>query len=216
MPTVDATALTGLGQTVVQPAYFIWLDFVGGAVRMTNWGPGDVTIAASGDSEFDGTYEAQDPTLLSVGDVSNQTGGSETLTVSLSGIVGIDTSVLNIIGDRTKWYRRTARLWMRVHDEAGTQQGAVVPFYTGYMIDVRIVPKPETQTIEVECENYLSIMRDASRRTYLDQGLFDAADISAKATVGSASGAATGPAAMIGASGFAGTNREGLGHISHV
>lgn len=216
MPTVDATALTALGQTVVQPAYFMWLDFVGGAVRVTNWGAGDIVIAASGDSELDGTYEAQDPTLLEVGDVSNQAGGSETLTISLSGIVGVDTSVLTIIGDRTKWYRRTVRLWMRVYDETNTQQGAIIPFYTGYMIDVRFVPKPETQTIEVECENYLSIMRDASHRTYLDQALFDAADESAKAAVGSASGAGTGPGAAIGASGFAGTNREGLGHISHV
>lgn len=198
MPPVDATALTALGQTVVQPGYFIWLDFVGGAVRATTWGPADVVIAASGDSEFDGTYEAQDPTVLEVGDVSNQPGGSETLTISLSGITGVDTSVMTIIGDRTKWYRRTARLWMRVYDETGTQQGAIIPFYTGYMIDVRFVVSPETQAIEVECENYLSIMRDASHRTYLDQGLFDAADISAKASVGSASGAATGPAAGLG------------------
>lgn len=214
MPNVDATALTALGKGIIQPAFFIWLDFVGGAVRATNWGPGDVTIAASGDSEFDGTYEAQDPAFLTASEISNQVGGSEPLTLSLSGIVGIDTSVLNIIGDRTKWYRRAARMWGRVHDESGVQQGAVIPLYTGYMVDVRIVPSPETQTIEVECENYLSIMRDASHRTYQDQALFDAADTSAKATVGSASGAGAGGAASGGGGGM--SLREVIGHIRHV
>jgi hypothetical protein len=93
---------------------------------------------------------------------------------------------------------------MRVHDESGTQQGAIIPYRTCYMTDVRIVPAAESQTIEVEAENYLTILKEASHRTYLDQASFDSGDLSAAATIGAANGAQTGPASAIGVSGGGG------------
>jgi len=198
MPAVDSTALTALGNTVVAPAYFGWLDFVGDPLRATTYGA-NVTFSGTGDTDLDGhTFEAFDPQFIDVGDVSNQQGGSETMTVSLSGILSIDTALLNIIGDRSKWYRRAFRLWMRVYDENNTAQGAVIPYYTGYMVDVRLDPTPESQTIEVQAENYLNILRDASHRTYLDQALFDSGDLSAQASIAAANGAKTGPASAVG------------------
>lgn len=198
MPNVDATAATALAQTVVQPAYFGFLDFVGDPLRATTYKE-SVTFAATGDPDLDGfTFDAMDPQFIDVSEVSNQQGGSDTVTITVGGILEVDADVLNIIGDKSKWYRRTARLWMRVHDEAGTAQGAIIPYKTGYMTDVRIVPTPETQVIVIEIENYLVILKEASHRNYLNQGDYDAADISAKATVGSATGARTGPAGAIG------------------
>ncbi|HYD39125.1 MAG TPA: hypothetical protein VEA60_16020, partial [Allosphingosinicella sp.] len=200
MPAPDAVALAALGQTVVPTADFIWLDFVGTPVRACTWFE-DVTLAATGDSELDGTYEAVDPAMLDIGDVDLGEGGSGALTITLSGIVGVDTSVLNLIGDRSKWYLRTVRLWSRVHDENLVQQGAIVAYYSGFMVDIRIVPRPDSQAIEVVAENYRSLLGEASLRTYMDQALFDAADQSARATVAAANGARTGPAAAVGSGG---------------
>lgn len=216
MPSVDGTAQTALGQTVVQPAYFGFLDFVGDPLRATTYGI-DVSFAATGDADLDGfTFEAWDPQFVDVGDVSNQQGGSETVNVTLSGILSIDGDLLNLIGDRSKWYRRTARLWMRVHDEAGAAQGAIIPYYTGYMTDVRIVPAPESQTIVVEIENYLNILKDASNRNYLNQGDYDSADVSAKATIGAANGASRGPGGTISGGGASAGRTGTVGQVMRL
>lgn len=210
MPSVDAAALAALGGTIVQPAYFGFIDFVGAPFRATTFGA-DVTFAATGDAELDGTYSAVDPRFVEVSDVANGEGGSDTVTVTLSGIASIDSATLALIADRSKWYLRTLRLWMRVHDESGATAGAIIPYKTGWMVDARIVPHPESQTIEIRAETYMALLRSASNRTYLDQALHDPDDLSAGATIGAANGARTGPAAAIGIgrnSGSAG-NRDG-------
>ena len=204
MPTMDTTASTALASNFA-PAFFIYLNISGDPVRITTLGK-DVTFASTGDVDLDGnTFKAFDHRAIEIGDVANSDNGSDTLTVDLSGIVTIDTALLNDIGNIALWQGRSCRLWFAVYDAAGvTQQGAIVPYYTGYMSSVSIMPSPKTQTIQLKVENYLAAFAHASNRSYLNQSDYDAADVSAAATISSANGA------KHGGGGF---NNTGLGSV---
>jgi hypothetical protein len=97
------------------------------------------------DADLDGhTFVAFGGQLIDVGDVNNAESGSEMLTGTLSGMVSMDTTLLNDIGDKSLWQGRTARLWFQLYDESGvTPQGAIVQYYTGYMSSARIVAAPD-------------------------------------------------------------------------
>lgn len=188
MPRPDATAKTALASTAFSAVYLIWADFADGALRFTTYGQ-DTTVSASGDSELDGTYVAWAGQWLNIGDIDNSDGGSDTLTLTLSGIASIDSSLLNEIGDKSKWQGRACRIWCRLYDEAGASaQGAIFALYTGYMSSVRVVMAPEEQLIEVTLENWRAAFNAASNRTYLNQKDYDSADTSAQATISAANG----------------------------
>lgn len=189
MPTMDATAKAALDGSVIAPAFFIYLDVDGDPVRITTFGT-NITFAGTGDTDLDTfTFSAIDARAIHVGEVSNSDSGSDTVNIELSGIVSIDTALLNEIGDTSKWRGRTARLWFRIYDADSVPQGAIVPYYTGYMSSVNIMPSPHTQTIRLSVENYLAIFNQASNRTYMNQKDYDAADTSAAATLAAANGA---------------------------
>lgn len=190
MPTMDSTAKTALENVIVTPAFFIFIDIVGDPIRVTTYGS-DVTIAGSGDSELDGTYVAANSQILKVGEVTQSDNGSDTLTVELSAILGIDTTLMNEIGDKTKWQGRPVRLWFRLYDETGTTaQGGYVPYYTGYASAVDVNFAPEDQAFRLKVENYLSAFNQASHRSYMNQKDYDAADTSAAASMAAANGPA--------------------------
>lgn len=186
MPAVDSTALTQVQSGQFAPAYYIWVDVAGDPIRVTTFGQ-DVTFASTGDADLDGnTFHAFRSDVISVGDVSNTDNGSDTLTISLSGIVSIDP-LLSEVATITNWRGRSVRLWMQVYDVTGaTPKGAIVPYYTGYASSVKILPAPDSQTIQLEVENYLSLFSAASNRSYLNQTDYDAADVSAQATLAAA------------------------------
>lgn len=188
----DSTAGAQLSSGAFFPAWVAFLDISGDPVRVTTANVA-LTFSGTGDADLDGfTYDAVTPELVDVGAVKNQEGGSETLTVSLSGIVGPDTDLLNAIGNVGNWRGRTARLWCIIYDPSGVQQGAVWNFYTGRMSAARITGAPESQTIAMDIENYLASLKAASGRTYLDQAQFDPGDHSAELKIGAANGAEKG------------------------
>jgi hypothetical protein len=196
VPPFDATAVTALDQPVIRAADFVFLDFLGDPLRATTFGA-DVTVSGSGDSELDGTYSSVSATVLSLGEIGQKEGGSETMVVELSGILSIDSALLAEIADTSKWRGRPIRRWKRLYDESNAALGAFAPIYTGYMVSVEIVPSPESQSIRLHCENYLALLSQASNRSYLGQKDYDPADTSAQATIGAANGATNGPAALV-------------------
>src|SRR5438309_1102623 len=143
MPKLDSTAKAALAGHF-SAAWFIFLDVNTDPLRVTTFGA-DVAFASTGDSDLDGhTFTAFGGQLIDVGDVSNSDSGSETLTVTLSGIVSMDTTLLNDIGNKALWQGRTARLWFQLYDPNGvTAQGAIVQYYTGYMSSVRLIAAPK-------------------------------------------------------------------------
>jgi hypothetical protein len=185
---LDSTAKAALNSHFAV-AWFIYLDILGDPLRVTTHGA-DQTFTGTGDSDLDGnTFVAFSGKPLEVGDVDNSENGSETLTIKLSGIVSMDTALINEIGDKTKWQGRLARIWFRLYDETGqAPQGAIVSYYTGYMSSVRITAAPESQTIQLNIENYLAYTTQASNRSYLNQKDYDSSDNSAAATITAANG----------------------------
>lgn len=189
MPNLDATAQTAVSGPAFAPAFFVYLDINGNPQRFTTFGQ-TVTFSGTGDADLDGfTFEAFDGRFIEIGDVANSENGSDTLECSLSGIASIDSALINDIGNKPLWQGRPCRIWFQVYDETGTvKQGAIVPYYTGYMSSVRIVAEPEQQLIQLAVENWLAAFNAPSNRTYMNQKDYDAADVSAAATMAAANG----------------------------
>lgn len=199
MSLPDATAGTQLLTDFI-PAWVCFLDVSGDEVRVTT-AANSLTFSSTGDADLDGfTYSAISPSVVNVGPVANKEGGSDTLTVSLSGIVGPDTDLLNAIGDTTLWRGRSARLWAVIYNPSMVQQGAVWAYYTGRMSSIRLSGAPDNQTVEMDIENYLASLKQASGRTYMDQDKFDAGDLSSKLKIACANGFTKGAANVSGIS----------------
>ncbi len=184
----DAIASAALDDAVVHPCFLGWLDFVGGVVRATT-APYGKTPSGTGDSDLDGyAFSAISPELVSVSEVRHQEDGSETVTVTMAGLVGPNTALLNLVGDKTKWQGRDARLWIMLLDSSFAQIGNIWSYYTGRMISVGIKGSAQAQVIEITIESYLANFADPSGRTYLDQKSYDSGDLSAEAAIAIANG----------------------------
>lgn len=192
MSRPDATAGAALNAPVVKPVYLGYLDFLGDPVRANSSGA-DLTPTGTGDSDLDGLlYTGISADLVDISSVKARQGGSDSVTVTLSGIPGLD-GVMDVIGDRTKWQGRIARLWRIIRNAANVQQGAIQHFYTGYMTAATIGAGADSQTVTITVETYLVAFRRASNRTYLSQKQFDSGDESAAAAIAIANGISGNP-----------------------
>ena len=186
---VDATTQAALEATVVNWRVLIYADFVGDVLRGTS-GLYDKTISGSGDAELDGTYEGFSHDLINVSPVKHNESGSDTVSISMSGLLVNNAAFLAIIGDKSKWQGRIARLWFYCVDENESQVGSIIPYYTGYMNEVGISGTAESQTVTLTIENYLVSIAGAQNKTYLIQNIFDAGDLSGEASISAANGMA--------------------------
>lgn len=183
---VSPTTQAALEAEILHWRALIYADFVGDTLRATN-NIVDKTVSGSGDAELDGFYESFTHNVISVSPVQHNETGSDTVSIQMSGLI-VNADFLNLIGDRTKWQGRAARLWFFVSDESGGQVGDIVPYYTGYMNDITIAGSPSEQTVTLTIENYLTSLSVAANRTYMMQKLYDSGDLSANATLSAANG----------------------------
>jgi hypothetical protein len=225
---VDATTQTALEAPILQWRMLLYADFEGDVLRATS-GIYDKTISGSGDAELDGTYFSLDHNLIEVSPVKHNESGSDTVQVSLNGILAATeyvqerdgdlifqrdgaeirirgSSLLNILGDVTRWQGRTARLWFYIVDDDENQVGSIIPYYTGYMDDITIAGAPSSQRITLSIENYLVTLAGASNKNYLSQSQYDSGDNSAAATISAANGLVGGVIGGSGAGGGGGGN----------
>lgn len=185
---VDATTQAALEETVLYWRVLIYADFVGDVLRGTS-GLYNKTVSSS-DTELNGTYEAFSHNIIDVGPVKHNETGSDTVTISMGGLVVNNSDFLNLIGDKAKWQGRAARLWFYCVDENETQVGSIIPYYTGYMNDITISGNPSEQTVSLTIENYLVSLAGAPNKTLLQQKIFDSGDESAAASIAAANGLA--------------------------
>lgn len=231
---VDATTQAALEAQVVNWRVLIYADFDGDVLRGTS-GLYDKVISGSGDAELDGTYDSFDHNLINVSSVKHNETGSDTVSISMGGlIVNLDylqerdgdyvftrdeelirmrsSDFLNVIGDKTRWQGRTARLWFYCVDQNENQVGSIIPYYTGYMNEVGIAGAPDSQVVTLTIENYLVSIAGAQNKTYLIQNIYDAGDLSGEAAISAANGMAAAGAYSYGGGGpgggFEGGGRE--------
>lgn len=186
---VDATTQAALDAQIVNWRVLIYADFDGDVLRGTS-GLYDKTISGSGDSELNGTYESFDHNLIQVSPVKHNETGADTVSISMSGLIVNNNDFLNLIGDKTKWQGRSARLWFYCVDENESQVGSIIPYYTGYMNEVSINGSSSSQAVTLTIENYLVSIAGAQNKTYLIQNIFDAGDLSGAASISAANGMA--------------------------
>lgn len=183
---VDSTTQTALEAPLLYWRALIYADFVGDTLRATN-GIYQKTVSGTGDAELDGTYDSYNHNIIDVSPVTHNETGSDTVSVTLSGII-TNADLLNMIGDRTKWQGRSARLWFYCVDQNEAQVGSIIPYYTGYMNDITIAGNAESQRVTLTIENYLTSLSVTANRTYMMQKLYDSGDESAAATLSAANG----------------------------
>ena len=186
----DTAAQAALAASVRRPVTFAFLDLKGEPIRVTN-APYSFTFAGTGDEDLDGfTFDAVDPRVVSVGPVKAREGGTDTLTLQLSGLAGVDDELMTQIGDRSNWAGRDCRLWRAMLDPHDmTRIGAIWSYYTGYMSVPKITGDRTGQVINMSVESYLAFFGQASNRTYLDQQSYDPGDQSAALAIAIANGA---------------------------
>jgi hypothetical protein len=192
----DAVAQSELDSPVNEPAYCGFLDILGDPIRVTS-SPYSIAFSGTGDGDLDGyTFHPGDGRVIEVSPVEAREGGGSSVTCTLSGMVGVDTDLLNLIGDRSNWQGRVARLWTFMIDPDGDRIGNIWSFYTGYMTTPKIGGDDSRQTITLTIEGWLSFMSQASGRTWLAQPRYDSGDHSAEAAIAIANG--TKGAALVG------------------
>lgn len=207
---VDATTQAALEAPVLYWRVLIYADFQDDVLRGCS-GLYPKTISGSGDSELDGTYDPYDERMISVGAVGQNETGSDTVTVSLNGILagteyiadrdGIFiqdrndeyisiriSSFLNLVGDKARWQGRTARLWFYCVDEDENQVGSIIPYYTGYMNEISIGGSAQQQLVSLTIENYIASLSGAQNKNYLSQDKYDSGDLSGEAAIAAANG----------------------------
>lgn len=184
---IDATTQAEVEKEVFHWRILCYADFDGDVLRATS-GLYDKVVSGSGDSELDGTYESFDHNLIEISPVDHSETGAGTVTISMSGLVVNDADFLNLIGDKSKWQGRTARLWFYCVDSNETQVGEIIPYYTGFMNDVVIGGSPDLQRVTLSIENYLVTISGASGKNYLMQTYFDSGDLSPAAMIAAANG----------------------------
>ncbi|MBM6576339.1 hypothetical protein KCP91_08135 [Microvirga sp. SRT01] len=186
----DSAAQAALAADVRRPVTFAYLDLKGEPIRVTD-APYSFTFSGTGDEDLDGfTFDAVDPRVVSVGPVKAKEGGTDTLTLQLSGLAGVDDELMTQIGDRSNWAGRDCRLWRAMLDPQNlTRIGAIWSYYTGYMSVPKITGDRTGQVINLSVESYLAFFGQASNRTYLDQQGYDPGDTSAALAIAIANGA---------------------------
>jgi len=186
----DELAAQALGADIRRPVTFVWLDIAGEPIRATD-APYSVQFAGTGDPDLDGfTFDAVDSRLVSVSPVRVREDGTDTVTLQLSGLAGVDDELMTAIGNKANFQMRDCRIWRAMLDpETFGRIGTIWNVYTGYMSVPRIVGDQDGQLIQLEVESYLSFLKRASGRSYQDLSSFDPGDRSAELAIAIANGA---------------------------
>lgn len=182
MPLPDTLAKTGLQSKVQRLSRLGFFDFVGDPLRSTDY-PYDISFVGNPDAELNGSYFPMDKSIIEIGPISHNKENSDTLTVTLSGLISLDATMMTYLGNRANWFGRQAIIWFMVSNEAASTYGQPWRHYTGRIVNVTYEGDGESSRVTVHVENYLANISQAANKTYLSQQEFDPADRSAAASI---------------------------------
>lgn len=181
MPIADAS----LSASNVVAAMLIFADFVDLPLRvayapMPLTVPGGLTDADSDCAGF--TFDNMTGDVLTIGTIAHEDGGTDTLTATLVADPA-NPDLLNAIEDPAIYAGRQFRIWVVLHNNAGTVT-ELRPLYRGYMMQPSQEFGGGQFTITMQIENYRAIIAGAPGRSYLAQTAYDAGDLSANVSLG--------------------------------
>jgi hypothetical protein len=180
---IDATASAALSAQVIKPVYLGFVDFANEPMRVNTSGA-DLLLTGTGEPDIDGeVFLGLRANVVDIGPVANRAGGTDAVSVKLSGLPTLDDDLFAEINTAANWRGREVRLWRIIRNAANVQQGGIQHYYTGYMSSLTMPVSPTSQTIEVVVESYLAAYGPASNRSYLDQEKYDPGDMSARAAI---------------------------------
>jgi hypothetical protein len=186
----DASAIAALRSytTPVNADLLRLLDIVGDPIRVTT-APYSIAFTGTGDADLDGfTFSAVDPEFISVSPVTMKEGGADTVTCTLSGLIGVDTDAAQ--PDRQQGQLAGPRgPAVAAADQRGADAGrrdlAVVHRLHDGAEDRWRQDQPDDPARYRE----LSVLHPrASGRSYLNQADYDSGDLSAAASIACANG----------------------------
>lgn len=186
MATPGATEVAGLkshAKTGFHLVRLVYLDFVGDPLYATDCPFGSLTFSATGDADLDNTFLAIEPDLQSISPITHTSENTNTVQMTLTGLITFDSALMTLIGNRSNWAGREAVIWYVLFDADAGQVGVPWRHYTGRMVNAEYGGDDGIGTITVSAENYLASLSEASNRSYMDQEDFDAGDLSAAATL---------------------------------
>lgn len=192
MSRPDPAASAALGGDVL-PIWLVFMDFADSPLRGNTAGF-DFTVTGTGDPDLDGhVFESINSRMMDFGDIDSGQGGTDTLQIRISGIPTLDDEALNQLNNPYLYQGRVCRLWRIIRDAGGAQVGGVQACYTGFMAGAFVQSEPGDQVILIDVEGYISSYSAPSMRTYLDQELYDAGDLSARAAIAIANSSGADP-----------------------
>lgn len=181
---------TSLSAGNVQMGVLIYADFSGDPLRIA-YAPMPLTVPVSitdGDADCQNfTFENASASLMSIDAVTHGDGGTDTLTVSIAADP-LSPGLLNAIENPSLYAGRVFRIWQVLHNGAGTVT-ELQPLYTGYMSVPSQTADASTFVITMQVENYKAILSAPPARSYLNQSVYDASDLSANVSLGSGNAA---------------------------
>jgi hypothetical protein len=174
-----------LSANTVTAALLIFADFADAPLRVA-YAPMPISVPGSitdGDGDCQGfTFANMTADVLSLGTISHDDGGTDTLTATLLADPA-NPALLNAIEDPAKYAGRQFRVWAVLHNGAGTVT-QLRPLYRGYMMQPSQQFEAGQFTITMQIENYRALIASAPGRSYLAAATYDAGDASANVSLG--------------------------------
>lgn len=182
MPFTDAT----LSASPVHLAVLIFADFADLPVRGA-LAPLPIVVPAGlagADADVAGfTFSCLNERILQLGSVETDESGTGAVSVNLLADPN-DEDLMNAVNDPALYDGRALKIWEVLHDGNGTALEIKEPFLL-YMTQPQERLSRDSAVITMTCESYLVLANAAAHgRTYLDQAIFDAGDLSPSVTMG--------------------------------
>ena len=163
-------------KTVVQPAWFIFLDVRGDPLRIWT-GPMNITLSGQSDTPLNGEWLASSG-LVEIGEIVDDENGSGPTTLSMSGVDPGEPGFKQIIADGRLWRLRKGIIWLSYMNDQGELAFTPRRKKTGRMDDLRMLQDESSSQIMLNLEGFAARAAEALGTRYSEQRDVDPTDTS--------------------------------------
>lgn len=177
---LDAATATAFQQSDLPLATIVKLDILGDPL-LTWTGLGDLVFTAgqTGDAQLDGNIFTGSGNIFNIGVVTDAYGGSDTMTISVTGVDITMPLLRQLIYNRDRWQFRKAWVWMVVFDPVtSTVTGKPFRIKTGRMDQMPYSESGGMGTVSVNIEGQQSYGQQPLLTRYSEAPDLNSADVS--------------------------------------